>query len=148
MWFKEVSYASKDSVILLTDDGYYSLINKDEIDSNELIECGRMQCAEAYMKFMPYDDFKIPTNKEKDEILKALKKANVRIFYGNGYLPRKTELALDNYFDKFKKEFPWGDAFDSAYDLQDEESNKKVTKIINKCIEENKTVEELNDKHV
>ena len=34
MWFKEVSYASKDSVILLTDDGYYSLINKDEIMNN------------------------------------------------------------------------------------------------------------------
>ena len=145
MWFKEVSYVSEGSVILLTDDGYYSLINKDEIDSNELIMCGRMQCAEAYMKFMPYDDFKIPTSKEKDEILKALKKANVRIFYGNGYLPRKTELALDEYFDKFKKEFPWGNYFDNGYECESKDLNDKMVKIINQCIEVNKTIDKLKD---
>ena len=144
MKFKDVFAVSNEEIILMTEDGYYPIINKKSLDTNEQIICFRTQSPYSHMKFMPYEDFKVPTDKEKKDILKALTNAQIR--YGD--MLEQTEIAMDKYFDKFKKEFPWGDAFDSAYDLQDEESNKKVTKIINQCIEENKTVEELNDKHV
>lgn len=79
MKFKKVILVSENSIVLQTEDDKYSFINKTMLVLEDEIECGKMEQYESYMKFCPYDNFKEPTEKENNDILKLLETKNIII---------------------------------------------------------------------
>ena len=69
MKFKDVILVSEDLVILMTNDNMYSLLSQKTLNEKGEDECGKMATYEAYLKFLPYNEFHKPTEQEKKDIL-------------------------------------------------------------------------------